>query len=846
MNSGMFSLTVPDDAYALLISNGSVSRISRSLNTFMDGLEMDRDMLVRTLSAQEDGALPVMLEGRVWISSATGTGVERLVILRSPSKLELEEWLEVTNGGKPGMLVDGSGRIFAVTEAANRLFAGFGLESMGDFLDQISMTAFLSAAAKCLSGQGARDFSVLTRKGKSSRRSQVMSLRKTGLMDRLMVVSFSSPSMAMLTYEQDGLKFAQSLFSVIPVAAVRLTDKLAVSAVNSYAAETLPALTEEPGKSFIEMLAPDDRKRVASLHGKRTDHAAPSHFMAGMTTADGSVRQFEFTSVPMPDMESFMLLMVPVRHLEGSDGAQGPGQVLGELLRILSDPESGEGHTRMILEFLRVGTGARGAAYVSRSRRITVGEATLPAGEPQVMKSREPVWHEDRSGHSVSIPLRSKQDQAFVKVAGIPSRRTDNLTKLTLSLAPLLAEYIQSDHQLDTVISLMNSISSFMSLIQGRERDVQVILAEIGAIVGADYLAIHTVGTREPVLVQLAASGTSTEPGPLRIEIPSIASWAYTHTETCYVPDTAVDQRFSSIFPSSRSEMAIPLVERGKTMGTLTVGCTRRDAFGYPVGSFLGTLGTALSLWLFREGQGVKDEENGHPAEKSDRPPDMEDLLLSLSHNVRSPITTLRVSTDLLDSQRLGKLNDEQRSTLLSMNEALTELTEYSERMLNFMKIELGQDSIETTWARPSDVVSSMLPIMAEKGDLRQVTVSAELPSEPFTASFDRARLEQIMSNLVNNAIQYNRPGGSVKIEVRMDGTSHWVLEVFNTGEGISAEDLPNVFDRFYSGLASTGSAGLGIGLTVVRSFVQQMGGTISVRSREGSGTWFTARFPIS
>ncbi|MBN2588054.1 MAG: GAF domain-containing sensor histidine kinase [Candidatus Fermentibacteraceae bacterium] len=845
----MFIFSVPDDAHALLVSSGSVNRMSRPLTSLLDSLPVDTDALLRALSNQEDGSFPLMLDDRIWISTSTSADEQRLVILKSPSKLELEEWLEISQGGKPSMLVDGSGRIFAVTESATRMFSGFQLATLSGFLDQISMTAFLSAASRCLAGQALKDFSVLTKKGQSTRKSQVISLKKTGVMNELIVLSFSSPSMAMRTLEQDASKFARSLFSVIPLPAVRIDEKTRVLAMNNYAAALLS--TDGSGMTtdtrFLDWIIPEDRDRVAMLHRRKSDSLmAPIQFTAGIGIRDDIVRQFEITSLLMPDRESFMLFMVPERSLEDKDTEPVAGQVLGELLKILESAEDTEGHTRMILEFLRIGTGARGAAFVSRSRRVTVGEAVLPSGDMQIKTAREPIWTEDRSGHNVTIPVRQKHDQALVRITGIPSRRTDTLSRLVVALAPILSEYLQSGHHLENMIGLLHSITAFMGLIQGRERDAQVILGEIGAIVGADYSVIHTVSAREPVLKQMVSSGATTEPGALRIEIPSIASWVYTHTEICYVPDTAVDQRFSSIFPSSRSEMAVPLVLGGKTMGTLTIGCTRRDAFGYPIGSFLSTLGTTLSLWLFRESRGARDDENGQQKERIESIPGLEDLLLSISYNIKAPMTALRGYTDLLSSRKLGKLTAEQEESLQSMNMALADLTEYTDQMLNFMKIELRQDSLETAWARPSDVVSSLLPVLAEKGSNHGVSVSAELPPEPFTASFDRGRMEQIISNLASNGIQYNRPRGSVKIEVRMDGLNHWVLEVFNTGEGIPPEDLPNVFDRFFVGGSSAGAGGLGIGLTIVRSFTQQMGGTVNVRSRQGFGSWFTVRLPVS
>ncbi|MCK4807360.1 MAG: GAF domain-containing sensor histidine kinase, partial [Candidatus Aegiribacteria sp.] len=803
------------------------------------------------LSTQEDGCLPILLGDQIWLSSSVSTGSERIIILKNPSKLELEEWLEVIQGGRPSILTNGSGKVFAMTESTSKLFAGYELSSLKGFLDQVSMTAYLSASSKCLSGHQTRDFSVLSKKGRKSRKSQVISLRKSGVMNELLIASFASPSMAMSSFEQDDSKFTRTLFSVVPVPAIKIDDKGTITAMNSHAVHLVSKVDgRDPIETkFLDWIAEEDRNRVAKLHENRINSlVTPYHFRAGISISENVTKQFEITSLLVPEREILLVFLVPVDKIEGSDTAPLLNQTINELIDILREPDQDNSSARDILEFLRIGTGARGAVYVSKSRRITVGEVALPAHEKQLKIKKTVFWTEDSLGHNVTIPVKQKHDKAYVRITGMSSRISDQLGRLVLSLTPVLAEYIQSNHYLQAEIKLLNAISVFMTILQGRERDVQTLLCEIGSIIGADYLVVHTVSSREPVLKQLVSFGTSTDPGILRIEIPSISSWAYTHTEICYVPDTAVDQRFSPVFPSSRSELSIPLISNGKTMGTLTVGCIRRDAFGYPIGGFLQTIGTALSLWLFRDNRGVRDEGGTPRKDKANgNIPGLEDLLMSLSYRMKAPITTLRGHTDLLLSEKLGKLTEDQIKSLDSMNTALINLVEYAERMINFMKIELSEESLETSWARPSDVVSSMLPVLSEKGRSQDVTVNAELPSEPFTAPFDRSRLEQIIGNLVNNAIQHNRPGGSARIEVRLEGSDHWILEVFNTGEGISPEDLPNVFDRFYKGSSSGRyAAGLGIGLTIVKSFTRQMGGTVSVRSMPGSGTWFTIRLPLT
>ncbi|MCK5116280.1 MAG: GAF domain-containing protein [Candidatus Aegiribacteria sp.] len=844
-----FSIT--DESSALLFNNNAIIRISQPLEHFLDRIPEDRNAVINALSAQVDGCLPILLDDQIWLSSTVSAGNERIVLLKNPSKLELEEWLEVVQGGRPSILTDGSGKIFAMTESANMLFAGYELTSLKDFMDQVSMTAFLSASSKCLSGQQTRNFSVLTKKGRKSRKSQVISLRKSGVMNELLVASFSSPSMAMSSFEQNDSKFTRTMFSVVPVPAVKIDEKGTITAMNSHAVHLVSKVgVRDPIKTkFIDWIAKEDRDRVVKLHENRMHTMlTPFQFRAGIYISETVIQQFEMTSLLMPEKEIILIFLVPVDKIEGSDTAPIISQTINELMDILHEPDQDSSSARDILEFLRIGTGARGAIYASKSRIVTVGEVELPAHEKQIKTRKTIFWAEDVLGHNVTIPVKKKHDQAYVKITGISSRISDSLGRLVLSLAPVLAEYIHSNIYLQEMIKLLNAISVFMTTLQGRERNVQTLLGEIGTITGADYLVVHTVSSREPVLKQLVSLGTSTDPGVLRIEIPSITSWAYTHTEICYVPDTAVDQRFSPIFPSSRSELSIPLISNGRTMGTLTLGCTRRDAFRSPLGRFLQAIGTTLSLWLFRDSRGVRDDESIQRKDKADRnTPGLQDLLMSLSYRMRAPITTLRGHTDLLVSKKIGKLTEDQANSLDSMNTALINLVEYAERMLSFMKIELSEGNLETSWAKPSDVVSSLLPALIEKGSSQGVTVTAELSSEPFTAFFDRSRLEQIIGNLVNNAIQHNKPEGSARVEVRLEGSNHWVLEVFNTGEGIASEDLPNVFDRFYTSSSSSRyEAGLGIGLTIVKSFTRQMGGTVSVRSRTGFGTWFTVRLPLS
>lgn len=840
----------PEDSLVVSFLRNILHNISYLMSQLLDKLTMDRKVILNLLSLQEDGALPILLDGQIWLSISISAGDSRITSLKSASRLELEEWLEIFHGGRPGILTDESGHVFAMTETANVIFAGYKGTSLRDFLDQVSMTAYISASSKCLSGKQVREFSVLTKTGHMNKRSLVASLQKVGVGNRLLIVSFSSPSMAMTTFEQDDSKFAKTLFSVIPVPAVRINGKGTIVAVNSHATHIV---SSSGGKDllstqFNDWIIKEDKTRVSALFDSKVDTMiAPFQFRAGMHVTENLVMHFEMTSLLMPDGENLIIFFMPVDTIRGSDTETYPGQTILKLIDVLNEFNREKDSIRSLLEFLRAGTGARGAAYISRSRKVAVGDTPLTESEQAQLDKSKSAWTEDTLGFNLTIPVQQKQDQALLKITGTPSRNLDPLGRLVLQLVPILMQYSQSHQYQRNTMKLLNSISEFMDLLKGRERNVRTLLDEIGSIIGAEYMVIHKVSSREPVLRPLVSSGTSTDPGILSLEIPSIASWAYTHTETCYVPDTAIDQRFSSIFPSSRSELTVPLISEGRAIGTLTAGSSHRDTFKSPLPGLLRTLCVGLSLWLLRNTQEDKQNNVMRRESKPSEHIGLEDLLLSLSHRMRAPITTLRGHTDLLIAEKLGNLTPDQKNSLKSMNTALIDLVEYAERMLTFMKIELSDETLKIVWARPADVVSSLLPIFSEMGKNQKVSVRAELPSEPFTASFDRSRLEQIIGNLVHNAIQYNESDGSVNINVKLDNSTHWILEVFNTGSGIPPEDLPNVFDRFYTGSNNIElTRGLGIGLTIVKSFTQQMGGTVSVRSRTGYGTWFTVRLPLS
>jgi signal transduction histidine kinase len=138
--------------------------------------------------------------------------------------------------------------------------------------------------------------------------------------------------------------------------------------------------------------------------------------------------------------------------------------------------------------------------------------------------------------------------------------------------------------------------------------------------------------------------------------------------------------------------------------------------------------------------------------------------------------------------------------------------------------------------------VGILRPQAESKGVALSVDVAADLPA----ADIDRERIGQVLRNLLNNALAHTAPGGEIGVcAERQNGMIRTIVR--DTGEGISAEDLPHVFDRFYRADRSRArqTGGYGLGLAIVRQLVQAHGGAVAVESQLGKGSEFSFTVPV-
>jgi PAS domain S-box-containing protein len=351
--------------------------------------------------------------------------------------------------------------------------------------------------------------------------------------------------------------------------------------------------------------------------------------------------------------------------------------------------------------------------------------------------------------------------------------------------------------------------------------------------------AAHADPSRRPLAQRLSAF----PPGSQSLGIPRVLRTGrpevFPEVTEEMIPALARDAEHAGVLREMglKSFVTVPLLARGRTIGALTFSSTR-------AGRRYTDVDVAYAQEIAaRAALAIENARLYARAQEVNRAKD--EFLATLSHELRTPLTPILGWTHMIRSGRLGPDETAQGVRVIERNSQ--SLSRLINDLLDMSSILSGKMRIERAPVELSGVVREAAETVRPQADARSVSVQIQTGGlGPAFVSGDRTRLVQVFWNLLHNAVKFSREGGSVSVRVGApDGAAR--VEVEDEGAGIAPEFLPHVFERFRQADMATTRVygGLGLGLALVKSFVEAHGGSVSAESAGvGRGSRFTVALP--
>ncbi len=330
--------------------------------------------------------------------------------------------------------------------------------------------------------------------------------------------------------------------------------------------------------------------------------------------------------------------------------------------------------------------------------------------------------------------------------------------------------------------------------------------------------------------------------------------------EPLVVNNAMMDERFAAVssvaFLQIRSVMCVPLIAHGSVMGGIyvenrTVSGAFRDDDLPPLVFFANQAAVSIENTLLindleaRVAARTAEAERGwHDAIEANK---LRTTFLSqLAHDMRTPISVVKMALGSLTNPKVGPLNEKQAQWVERADSAIDHLNYLIQNVFDLTKLELGTVAMRLETVHLSEFLARVFDIGSALGWAEGVTFHSEVPADLPTLQLDPVRIQQVLLNLIGNALKFTA-SGTVTLHARVTPAATVEIGVRDTGEGIVPDKLELVFERFqqFDENHSRRQQGAGLGLAICRDLVEKHGGKIWVTSELGQGSDFVFALPL-
>ncbi len=217
-------------------------------------------------------------------------------------------------------------------------------------------------------------------------------------------------------------------------------------------------------------------------------------------------------------------------------------------------------------------------------------------------------------------------------------------------------------------------------------------------------------------------------------------------------------------------------------------------------------------------------------------------FIATVSHELKTPISAIKMSTHLLEKEQIGPLNTEQKSLLNSINDDANRLLKITGELLNLSQVDSGVMQLSVAATDPLEIIEYAVRANRTNADQKNIELQVNVGEHLPKVLADSEKTAWVLTNLISNAIRYSYDNAAVRINVSAVN-GEVVFDVTDYGQGIAPQYIDRIFDRYFR-IPGNKKEGTGLGLAISKEFVAAQGGTISVKSEFGAGSTFKIILP--
>ncbi len=213
-------------------------------------------------------------------------------------------------------------------------------------------------------------------------------------------------------------------------------------------------------------------------------------------------------------------------------------------------------------------------------------------------------------------------------------------------------------------------------------------------------------------------------------------------------------------------------------------------------------------------------------------------FIATISHELKTPISTIKASLQLLENKNIGTLNEEQKQLVDSIKDDSKRLLKITSELLNLSQVETGNIQLSIQQSDPTKILQYAIEAVKIQADQKQIKLETKIEEHLPMVKADEEKTAWVLINLLTNAIRYSPEKSAVIIQVKKDADKI-LFSVKDVGQGIEAKYKNKIFTRYFQ-IPGNNKSGTGLGLSISKEFIEAQGGDISVDSEFGAGSTFT------